>query len=80
MFNAADLDGIVVRMNEKKPVIANAKAQFLIVTLQGFQIANTRLHKSVQGMKDAHCSGLIESPHIGLGLISPNDLLQAESR
>ena len=50
MAYSADLDCIVAGMDEKQTVVADAKAYFLGVALQGFHIPSTGFGEAVESM------------------------------
>ena len=78
MQDPADLDGILVRVQEKQPIISYTQPDFLDV-LQALQVARAGFHEAVKSVEDPHGSRSVKSTDISLGLSRPNDPLQAGS-
>jgi len=78
MADPADLNGVLFRVDEKQPIVADAKAHFL-KTLQALQISRAGFGETVKGIENPHSGRLIENADIGFGLIRPKDPLQTGS-
>jgi hypothetical protein len=50
MADSADLDHIVIGVDEKQPVIAHAKSHFFGTALQGLHVPGTGFGETVESM------------------------------
>ena len=73
MKHPSNFDGISGRGKEE-PVIGDAEPEF-VSPLKHLHVAFAGLREAVQGGKDTHGGGLVETADIGLGRLGPNDPL-----
>ncbi len=57
MTDAANLDGVGIGADEKKPVVANAQPKFFS-SLESFHVVRARFYKAMQGGENVHGGGL----------------------